>query len=132
MGYSRSDRIRKRRQTIAAADIMRMLEACGVDLVVTCDIHRRQIEGFKTESTLRMEHLSSLPLAVRFFLEKDLFRPVIVCPSASGVERARAFVALLEENGCHASIAFVSGKNRKRGRDEPTMDEDHGDWMSSN
>lgn len=106
-GYARQDRIRDERQTVAAADVALMLEAAGVDRVVAVDLHRGQLEGFFTCST-RVDNLDSLRAGAQRFISEDLENPVIVCPSISGVSRAKRFRDLLEHEGVYTSLAFVS------------------------
>ena len=45
-GYARSDQRHGRREPILASLVARLLEAAGVDHIVTLDLHAAQIEGF--------------------------------------------------------------------------------------
>ncbi|ETO20186.1 phosphoribosylpyrophosphate synthetase, partial [Reticulomyxa filosa] len=107
--YSRQDRTRYQRPGIAADDIATMLECVGADQVIAIDIHRIQLEGCFDESECQFDSLESLRAALPVLLEKDLFNPVIVCPSDTGIQRARRLQSLmLEEGGVWSSIAFVT------------------------
>ena len=53
-GYSRQDRKDQPRVSIAAVMMAHLLEATGVDRVLTMDLHAAQIQGF---STIPVDHL---------------------------------------------------------------------------
>lgn len=113
--YSRVDRLRPG-ETIAAADVLRLFEAAGADCILTVDVHRRQTEGFVKPDGGEGDHseptkfitLESLRLSVPIILSKDLFNPVIVCPSSSGVTRGKKYMELLSSEGVNPDLAFVS------------------------
>lgn len=117
--YATQDRKRHGRDTVAGSDVCKLLEAVGVDHVLCVDIHRRQLEGFFETATT--ESLETLRLPVGHLLSKSLYNPVIVCPSATGIGRAKAFRQLLQREGVLADLAFVSPAGPQGIRDEESL-----------
>eukprot|EP01084_Bolivina_argentea_P303829 524659_1 len=109
-GYSRADRKRMKRETIAASDIAKLFETVGVDQIVTVDLHRRQIQGFFEHTNV--DNLESLRAMLPVLLEKDLFNPVICCASDTGVFRAKKLAQLLKIEGIVSRIAFITSKRK--------------------
>jgi len=95
-GYARSDRLSKKRTTIAAADVATLLVAMGVDRVVCVELHAGQIEGF-FGGNVAVDDLDSTHSFVNHLpalLGKDLSAGsgiVVVSPDAGGVARAKRF-----------------------------------------
>ena len=94
LGYSRQDRRAKAWQPITARLVADVLECAGVDRVITCDLHAKQIEGFYSIP------IDNIPLMVilghrwKKILPKE-FNPndfVVVSPDHGGVTRARDFM----------------------------------------
>mmetsp|Transcript_24551 Transcript_24551/g.30012 ORF Transcript_24551/g.30012 Transcript_24551/m.30012 type:complete len:368 (-) Transcript_24551:464-1567(-) len=92
-GYARQDRTMNQRVPISAADVCIMLEAMGVERVISLDLHVGQIEGFFNK--VGVDHISATPLGALYFSEKQLVNPVVVSPDAGGVARAKAFRKML-------------------------------------
>ena len=87
IGYSRQDRQPKlRRVPITASLTAELIEAAGIDTVVTVDVHAAQIQG--------MYRIPFLNLGAASIFTADIYHayddPVIVSPDAGGVERARS------------------------------------------
>jgi ribose-phosphate pyrophosphokinase len=91
-GYARQDRKVAPRAPISAKLVAQLIQAAGVDRVLTMDLHAGQIQGF---FDIPVDNLYALPVLLRH-LRDNLMTPepsdtVIVSPDAGGVERARAF-----------------------------------------
>lgn len=91
-GYARADRRRGRRVPVAARMAADLMEAAGVDHVVTLDVHTPQVEGF---FRIPVDNLSAIPLlcdAVRGRVAPDA---VVVSPDLGAVGRAAQVAARL-------------------------------------
>lgn len=92
-GYSRQDRKVAPRAPITAKLVADLLQAAGVDRILTMDLHAGQIQGF---FNIPVDNLYAQPLLHRYVREQLLTSDtVIVSPDAGGVERARSMAKLL-------------------------------------
>jgi len=123
LAYSRVDRLLKMGTTIAAADVLKLVETAGCDYLLTVDVHRRSAEGFTHvgvdfqsgegyETPCMFDSLESLRLSIPVVLTLNLFNPVIVCPSSTGVTRAKKYMELLRQEGVWSQLAFISPTDR--------------------
>ena len=55
-----------------------MLEAAGVDRVLTMDLHAGQIQGF---FTMPVDHMTALPLFAQYYRDKGLYGDGVVAVS---------------------------------------------------
>ena len=97
--YARQDRKVQPRVPITAKLVADLLEAAGIDRLLTLDLHAGQIQGF---FSVPVDHLFAAPVIIDYLGKKDLRDPVIVSPDAGGVERARAIAKRL-----NASLAII-------------------------
>jgi len=112
-GYARQDRKTAPRVPISAADVALMLEAAGVDRVVTIDLHCGQIQGFF--QSVPVDNLFAASLFVNYFVKKEMKNIVIVSPDAGGVERATKFVNYLSDQGIKAGMSLISKQRSQAG-----------------
>lgn len=104
-GYSRQDRLDRKRAPISAKVVANMLAAAGVDGVITVDVHAPQIEGF---FDVPVHHLQrGISLLLDHLRAMSLPEPVIVAPDAGGVDRASEIAM-----GLNGSMALI---DRRRG-----------------
>lgn len=102
-GYARQDRKVERRDPISARLVANMLEAAGVNHVLTMDLHAKQIQGF---FNIPVDNLSSASYFATFLKEYyDPENTVIVSPDVGGMVRARKFA---EKMGVSDKIAIVN------------------------
>ena len=87
-GYSRQDRrSRLTRVPITAKLAAKMVEASGVDRILTIDLHADQIQGF---FNIPIDNIYAQPVLVADILSKSYDDVVVVSPDVGGVVRARA------------------------------------------
>ncbi len=100
-GYARQDRKVAPRAPITAKLVADLLQAAGIDRVLTMDLHAGQIQGF---FNIPVDNLYARPLLfthVRDQLVQGESKVAIVSPDAGGVERARSYAKRL---GCGLAI----------------------------
>ncbi|GMG81074.1 ribose-phosphate pyrophosphokinase [Paralimibaculum aggregatum] len=106
-GYARQDRRTSARTPISSKLVANMIEAAGIDRVLTLDLHAGQIQGF---FDIPVDNLYAAPL---FALDiKHRLKPeagiTVVSPDVGGVVRARDLAKRID-----AGLAIVD-KNRPR------------------
>lgn len=87
--YSRQDRKSEPRVPISASAVAQLLQAMGVDRVVTMDLHCGQIQGFFRN--IPVDNLLMFPEFATYLMRQPWFdrnQTVVVSPDAGGVERA--------------------------------------------
>jgi len=121
-GYSRQDKKSAPREPITARLTARMLEAAGVDRVLTMDLHSGQIQGFFSKP---VDHMTALPMLTQYFLDQGLNDIVVVSPDAGRVKLNRNFAAkigaelaiLNKERPAHHEAEIGYGHRRRQEQD---------------
>lgn len=85
-GYARQDRKVEPRVPISAKLVANMLQAAGVDRVLTMELHSDQIQGF---FDIPVDNLFASPIVIEYVKELNIQNPTVVSPDAGGTERAR-------------------------------------------
>jgi ribose-phosphate pyrophosphokinase len=96
-GYARQDRKDKPRVPISARLIANMLEAAGVNRLMTMDFHADQLQGF---FDIPVDHLRSEPIFVKYLQSLDsasfdINNVLFASPDLGGIKRARNFGRVL-------------------------------------
>ena len=104
-GYARQDRKDRPRVPISAKLIANLLEAAGVDRIMTLDFHADQIQGF---FDIPVDHLQSQAVFIPYFEEQDMSNVIFASPDMGGVKRARAYAKYF------ARDMVICDKYRKR------------------
>jgi ribose-phosphate pyrophosphokinase len=89
-GYSRQDKKSAPREPISARLVARMLEAAGVDRVLTMDLHAGQIQGFFQKP---VDHMTALFMLTQYFGDLGLSDLVVVAPDAGRVKLNKNFAS---------------------------------------
>ena len=89
-GYSRQDKKSAPREPISARLVAQMLEAAGIDRIVTMDLHSGQIQGFFQKPC---DHMTALFMLTQYFADLGLEDLVIVAPDAGRVKLNKAFAS---------------------------------------
>ena len=105
--YSRQDRKEKSRVPISAKLVLDLIEASGIDRIVTMDLHSPQVGGF---TNLPFDHLTFEPVLVNHIRNKyhDLAlrdRVVLMAPDVGAVKRIEKYATTLQTD-----FGFISKK----------------------
>ncbi|CAD7970144.1 unnamed protein product [Amoebophrya sp. A25] len=122
-GYARQDRKVDSRTPISAADVAKMIEAMGVDRVVSVDLHCGQIQGFFSP-TVPMDNLESHIVALDWMMPNIKFssKVSVVSPDAGGVYRAKKFQEAMMSRGIPNPGLAMLIKHRSRPNQIEKMD----------
>ena len=114
-GYARQDRKDKPRVPISAKLVADLLQAAGVDRVLTMDLHAPAIQGF---FDVPVDHLLAAPVLLDWIDRQRYDNPLIVSPDAGGVERARFYakrlgidLAIIDKRRVVANVAETMNVN---------------------
>jgi ribose-phosphate pyrophosphokinase len=95
-GYARQDRKDKPRVPISAKLIANMLQAAGIDRIMTMDLHADQIQGF---FDIPVDHLKSEPIFMDYIkTTMNTNNLLFASPDLGGVKRARNFARALDRD----------------------------------
>jgi ribose-phosphate pyrophosphokinase len=86
MGYSRQDKKSRPREPITARLVADIMQAAGVDRVLTMDLHAGQLQGF---FGVPVDHMTALSMIADYFKFKGLGEIVVVSPDAGGLKTAK-------------------------------------------
>src|SRR5947207_15255684 len=103
-GYARQDRKDQPRVPITAKLVANLLDAAGVNRVLTMDLHAQQVQGF---FDIPVDHLYSLPVLIKYLRKRLTRKTVVVSPDLGGLKMASAYADALG-----AGLAIVA-KERK-------------------
>jgi ribose-phosphate pyrophosphokinase len=106
-GYSRSDKRHGRREPITASMVALLLQAVGVDHIMSIDLHAAQIEGFFHTAVDTLSAVSVLSDALRSRLPAD--GAVVVSPDEGRIKMAGLYAQQLS-----APVAVIH-KQRQSG-----------------
>ena len=118
-GYSRQDKKSAPREPITARMIADLLQAVGVDRVLTMDLHAGQVQGF---FHVPVDHMTAVPILAEHFRDRRSFgdlrgeRIVVVSPDAGRAKLASHFGEKLG-----ADLAVLTKQRPEHSEVEMTM-----------
>src|SRR5260370_8777666 len=103
-GYARQDRKDQPRVRSTAKLVANLLDAAGVNRVLTMDLHAQQVQGF---FDIPVDHLYSLPVLIKYLRKELTGKTVVVSPDLGGLKMASAYAEALSAN-----LAIVAKERR--------------------
>ena len=120
-GYARSDKRDRQRVPVAASMVADLLQAVGINHVVTVDVHTPQLEGF---FRVPVDSLTAVPVLVEAVRSLLPAGAVVVSPDAGRVRMATEFAQRLKtsvvilhkqrESGTQTKVMHLVGDVRER------------------
>ena len=94
-GYARQDRKAAPREPITAKLVADLLEASGVDNVITIDLHQDAIQGF---FNIPVNHMTAMGIFVDYYksMGLDPEQVVVVSPDVGRAKAAKTFATMLD------------------------------------
>lgn len=92
-GFARQDRKDRPRSSIGAKLVANLLQAAGVDRIMSMDLHADQIQGF---FDIPVDHLYASSLFVPYIQSLNLPNLIIAAPDMGGTKRANAYSRFLK------------------------------------
>ncbi len=111
-GYARQDRKDRPRVPISAKLIANLLEAAGIDRIMTMDLHADQIQGF---FEVPVDHLQSKAIYIPHFEQQDMSNVTFASPDMGSVKRARDYAVHFDRP------IVICDKFRKRANEIASM-----------
>jgi ribose-phosphate pyrophosphokinase len=129
-GYSRQDKKSAPREPITARLVARMLEAAGIDRLLTMDLHAGQVQGFFQKP---VDHMTALPFLSQYVGDQLGGNLCIISPDAGRVKLTRKFAQMVgapyalpeKERPAQqvAEIGYVIGADKVKGRKAVIVDD---------
>lgn len=104
-GYARQDRKVEPRVPISAKVVANLIQASGINRLLTMDLHADQIQGF---FDLPVDNLFASPLVIEYIRSMHIENMTIVSPDSGGVDRARFIAKRLD-----AGLAIIDKRRPK-------------------
>jgi len=104
-GYARQDRKVEPRVPISSKVVANLLQAVGVNRVLTMELHSDQIQGF---FDIPVDNLFASPIVVQHLKDLSINDPVVVSPDTGGVVRARFMASKID-----AGLAIIDKRRPK-------------------
>jgi ribose-phosphate pyrophosphokinase len=92
--YARKERRTGPGEPVSSRYVATLIEASGVDRVVTVDVH--DLAAYQNGFRIVTEHLEARPLFVDRFARRELGEVAVVSPDVGGIKRAERFRSDLE------------------------------------
>ncbi len=99
-GFARQDRKDKPRVAIGAKLIADLLQAAGVERIITIDLHADQIQGF---FNVPVDHLFASTVFIPYIKSLNLPNLIVASPDTGGTKRANAYAKFLD---CDMAICY--------------------------
>ena len=109
--YSRSDKKDQSRVPITAKLMAQLLEAAGVDRVITCDLHNPAIQAYFNKNC---DVITAKYILGKYFVSKNIEDPVIVAPDAGSAKKAYRYSKFF-----NCPIALID--KRRAGNDDKAV-----------
>jgi len=120
-GYARSDKRHNRREPITASLVAQLMQAAGIDHLITVDLHAAQIEGF---FHIPVDSLTAVPTLCQALIDRLPKNTVVVSPDSGRVKMASDYAQRLglpvvvlhkqRSSGTETEVTRVVGDVRDR------------------